>query len=331
VFVTRVVPDKGLDKLRQAPGVALDVWQESMPPSRQALLEKVRGINGLYCLITEQIDEQVLDAAGPQLKVISQMAVGYDNIDVAACTKRRIPVGNTPGVLTEATAELAMALLLGTARQLLPAAEAIKEGRWKTWDPIAFTGPDVYGSTVGIIGLGRIGQAVARRLIGFDVRLLYHNRKPSLAAPGLGATYVDLDTLLAESDFVVVLSALTPETRHLINADRLRKMKSTATLINVSRGEVVDQDALLVAMQDGVIAYAGLDVMTPEPLPADHPLLSLPNVTILPHIGSASITSRANMADMAADNLLAGLRGDPLPSCVNPEAVSARQFASNNP
>jgi lactate dehydrogenase-like 2-hydroxyacid dehydrogenase len=281
-------------------------------------LQKVKGIHGLYCLLTERIDGDLLDAAGPQLKVVSQMAVGVDNIDLQACTGRRIPVGNTPGILVQATADLTLALLLGTARQLVRAAEAVKAGLWRTWVPMAFTGPDVYGSTVGIIGLGQIGLAVARRLVGFNVRLLYHSRQPTPAASEVGATYVDLDTLLAESDFITLHCPLSPETRHLINAERLRQIKPTATLINCARGDVVDQEALVEALRKGDIAYAGLDVTSPEPLPADHPLLTLPNVTVLPHIGSASITTREKMAFMAAQNLLAGLRGERLPHCVNP-------------
>ena len=319
VFVTRVVPERGLEVVLNAAGVTAEVWTGEMPPAREVLLERVRGIDGLYCLLTEKIDAELLDAAGAQLKVVSQMAVGYDNIDVAACTERGIPVGNTPGVLTEATADLTLALLLATARQVVGAAEAVKAGRWQTWEPMGFTGPDVYGSTVGIIGLGKIGLAVARRLRGFDVRLLYHNRSPHAAAAEVGASYVDLDRLLAESDFVSLHCPLTAETRHLIDAGRLRQMKRTAVLINTARGEVVDQDALVEALRQGTIAYAGLDVTTPEPLPADSPLLALPNVTVLPHIGSASIAARERMAMMAAENLLAGLRGERLPNCVNPE------------
>lgn len=318
VFVTRPIPQKGLNLILSAPYVKADIWEDDLPPPRAVLLEKVRGIDGLYCLITEKVNEELLDAAGSRLKVVSQMAVGYDNIDVAACTRHGIPVGNTPGVLTEATADLTLALLLGTARQLVAAAEAVKAGRWQTWEPMGYTGPDVYGSTVGIIGLGRIGLAVARRLSGFEVRLLYHNRRPTSAAGEVGATYVDLDTLLAESDFVSLHCPLTPETTHIINANRLRQMKTTATLINTARGGVVDQDALVEALREGVIAYAGLDVTTPEPLPVDSPLLTLPNVIILPHIGSASIPAREKMAIIAAENLLAGLNGDKLPHCVNP-------------
>jgi lactate dehydrogenase-like 2-hydroxyacid dehydrogenase len=322
VFITRIVPQKGRDLILSEPNIEAEIWPDELPPPREVLLEKVRGIDGLYCLLTEKIDDELLEAAGPQLKVVSLMAVGYDSVDVAACTRRGIPVGNTPGVLTEATADLTLALLLGTARQLVRAAEAVKAGRWRTWEPLGYTGPDVYGSTVGIIGLGRIGLAVARRLQGFNVRLLYYNRRPNPAAEEVGATWVDLDTLLAESDFVSLHFPSTPDTKHFINAERLRKMKPTATLINTARGDVVDQIALIEALRQGVIAYAGLDVTTPEPLPADNPLLSLPNATVLPHIGSASITAREKMATMAAENLLAGLRGERLPNCVNPSVYS---------
>ena len=325
VFVTRMVPQKGLDLILNQPNIEAEVWPGDLPPSREVLLEKVRGIDGLYCLLTEKIDDELLEVAGPQLKVVSQMAVGYDNIDVAACTRRGIPVGNTPGVLTEATADLTLGLLLGTARQLVRAAEAVKAGRWQTWEPMGYTGPDIYGSTIGIIGLGRIGLAVARRLQGFNVHLLYHNRHPSPTDAEVRATWVDLDTLLAESDFVTLHCPSTPETKHLINAERLRRMKPTATLINTARGDVVDQAALIEALREGVIAYAGLDVTTPEPLPADDPLLSLPNAIVLPHIGSASIPAREKMAMMTAENLLAGLRGERLPNCVNPGVYENRQ------
>ena len=319
VFVTRIVPKKGLDMVVTAPDVEAEVWQGELPPPRDVLLEKVRGLDGLYCLLTEQIDEELLNAAGPQLKVVSQMAVGYNNIDVAACTQRSIPVGNTPGVLTDATADLTMALLLGTARQLVRSAEAVKTGRWKTWEPMGYTGPDVYGSTVGIIGMGRIGIAVARRLAGFNTRILYYDPDCGPIPEDIQASCVELDTLLAESDFVTLHTPLTSETRGLMNLERFRKMKPTAALINTARGEVVNQDDLLLALRDGMIGYAGLDVTVPEPLPSDHPLLALPNVTILSHIGSASIPAREKMSTMAAENLLAGLRGQRLPTCVNPE------------
>jgi lactate dehydrogenase-like 2-hydroxyacid dehydrogenase len=287
------------------------------------LQEKIKNVSGLLCLITDNIDEKmvtILANSPSENKVVSQMAVGVDNIDVPACTQRNIPVGHTPGVLTHATADLTMALLLATARQLIPSAEAIKAGKWQTWQPMGFVGPDVYGSTVGIVGMGRIGFAVAQRLQGFNVNLLYHNRTPHSQAQQVNATFCpDLSDLLAQSDFVILLTALTPETHHLINAERLAQMKPTATLINVARGGVVDQDALIHALQNNIIAQAGLDVMTPEPIPAYHPLLQLPNATVLPHIGSASQTARTRMAQIAAENLVAGVRGERLVHCVNPE------------
>lgn len=324
IFVTRRIPQQGIDLILNQSDLEVDVWSGDLPPDRETLLNKIQGIDGLYCLLTEKIDGELLDAAGSQLKVVSQMAVGYDNIDVPACTERGIPVGHTPGVLTEATADLTLVLLLGTARRLIPAAEAVKAGQWQTWEPLGFIGPDVYGSTVGIIGLGRIGLAVAKRLHGFDVRLLYHNRQPKPEAAVIGAELVDLDTLLAESDFVTLHCPLNSDTKHLINAERLNQMKPTATLINTARGGVVDQAALVDALREGVIAYAGLDVTTPEPLPADNPLLDLSNALVLPHIGSASIPARNKMATMAAENLLAGLQGHRLPHCVNPEVYERK-------
>ncbi len=317
IVVTRRVPQPALDALTEH--AELRIWEEDVPIPRETLLEWIPGADGLYCLLTDTVDAEVLDAAGPGLKVVSQMAVGYDNIDVAACTGRGIPVGHTPGVLTETTADLTLALMLATARRLCEAVEYVRAGKWVTWRPMELTGPDLYGSTVGIIGMGRIGQAVARRLRGFDCRLLYHQRKPVPEAEALGAVYTDLPRLLEESDFVTLHVPLTDDTRHLINREALARMKPTAILINTARGPVVDQAALLDALREGQIAAAGLDVTDPEPLPPDDPLLALPNVVVLPHIGSASIQTRTRMAQMAADNLLAGLRGERLPHCVNPE------------
>ncbi len=248
------------------------------------------------------------------------MAVGYDNVDVAACTARRIPVGNTPGVLTETTADLTLALMLATLRRIVEATEFVKQDRWQTWRPMELTGQDLSGSTVGIVGLGRIGMAVARRLKGFGCHLLYTQPEPVVPeAEALGAAYVPLDTLLEASDVVTLHCPLNESTRGLIGAKELSRMKPTAVLINTARGPVVDQVALLDALRRGVIGGAGLDVTDPEPMRADHPLLSLPNVVVLPHIGSASVATRTRMASMAADNLLAGLHGERLPYCVNPE------------
>ncbi len=317
VLVTRRVPEAIM--ARMAAVVSLRVWEGDNPVPRPHLIEWIAGCEGLYCLLTDRIDTTVLDAAGGSLRVVSQMAVGYDNIDVAACTTRGIPVGNTPGVLTETTADLTLALMLAALRRVVEAAEFVRQDRWQTWRPMELTGLDLYGSTVGIIGLGRIGKAVARRLRGFDCRLLYTQPEPEPEAQAFGADFVSLDDLLSASDVVTVHCPLNESTRGLINAGRLARMKPLAFLINTARGPIVDQAALLAALRRGVIAGAGLDVADPEPMRADHPLLALPNVTILPHIGSASIATRTRMASMAADNLLAGLHGERLPHCVNPE------------
>lgn len=316
VFVSRVIPAAGLDRIREQCDV--DVWPEQMPPPYEVLLERVKGVDGLLCLLTDRIDANLMDAAGPQLKVISQMAVGYDNIDLAAAAERGIPVGHTPGVLTEATADLAFALLLAAARRIVEGVNYIKAGEWKTWEPETLLGADLTGATLGIIGLGRIGRAMTRRASGFDMRLIAHDPSASSeSAAALGVSLVSLDTLLVESDFVSVHTPLTDATRHLINAEALRRMKRTAILINTARGPIVDQQALYAALKEGQIAHAALDVTDPEPIPADDPLLTLPNITIVPHIGSASVRTRNRMAEIAAENLLAGLRGDSLPHQVS--------------
>jgi lactate dehydrogenase-like 2-hydroxyacid dehydrogenase len=315
VFVTRIIPDAGLDKVKAACDV--EIWPEDLPPSYETLVEKIRGIDGLLCLLTEKIDGPLMDAAGSQLKVISQMAVGYDNIDIPAAKERGIPVGNTPGVLTDATADLTMALLLASARRIVEGVHYIKDGKWQTWEPMGLLGADLRDATLGIIGLGRIGKAVAQRCAGFRMRILAHSPSTSQEdAAEVGATLVDLDTLLRESDFVSIHAPLKDSTRHLIDTFALKKMKPSAILINTSRGGLVDQTALYAALTDGEISGAALDVTDPEPLPLDEPLLTLPNVLIVPHIGSASHHTRDLMASMAADNLLAGLRGDPLPNAV---------------
>ena len=317
VLLTRRIPQPGLDLLAEQCDV--DLWDSDLPMPRDVLLQRVAGKDGLYCLLTERIDDELLDAA-PRLKVISQMAVGVDNIDVPACTRRSIPVGNTPGVLTETTADLTWALLLAAARRVVEGVDYVRAGQWITWSPTALLGPDVYGATLGIVGLGRIGQAVARRACGFDMRILYTSRQPKPEVEqALAASYVDLDTLLAQSDFVSLHTSLTPETYHLIAVAALKKMKPTAVLINAARGGVVDHDALVEALRNGVIACAVLDVTEPEPLPADHPLVHMPNCIVTPHIASASIVTRTKMATMAAENLMAGVRGEALPNCVNPE------------
>lgn len=315
VVLTRNVPQAAQDQLYAECEVRH--WKSDDLIPRDTLLEWAAGADGIYCLLTEQIDAELLDAAGSQLKVISTMSVGYDHVDVEACRARNVVIGNTPGVLTDTTADLGVALMLATARRLPEAIMAVKDGEWPPWIPEWMTGQDIFGSTVGIIGLGRIGAAFAKRLTGFDCQFLYSgpNPKPEMADP-LNARYVDLDTLLAESDFVAVHCPYSEATHHLINSATLKKMKSTAILINTSRGGTVDQDALYQALVDGEIAAAGLDVTTPEPLSAEHKLLTLDNCVILPHIGSASIATRTKMATMTADNLLAGVAGKPLPNAV---------------
>ncbi|MEM7530878.1 MAG: D-glycerate dehydrogenase [Chloroflexota bacterium] len=316
VLITRKIPKAALERVQEA--CQIRYWDSEDPIPRETLLEYIAGVDGLYCMLTEKVDAELLDAAGPQLKVVSTMSVGYDHVDTAACAARSIPLGNTPGVLTDTTADLALGLLLTTARRLQESADAVKNGEWTTWKPEWMTGPDVYGSTVGIVGLGRIGATFAKRLTSFDCRLIYSGPrpKPEVAEP-LGATYVAFDELLAQSDFVAIHCPLNDATKNLFNAEAFGKMKPTAMLINTSRGGTVDQEALYDALVNGEIAGAGLDVTTPEPLPTDHPLLTLKNCVILPHIGSASIATRTNMALIAAENVIAGSLGQPLPHGVD--------------
>ncbi len=309
VFVTRIIP--GLERL--ADSCDADIWQDEAAPPYEILTERVRGVDGLLCMLTDRIDGALMDAAGSNLKIISQMAVGYDNIDVNAARQRGIAIGNTPGVLTETTADLAFALLLASARRLLEGVRYIQDGNWRTWHPTVMLGHDVTGATLGIIGLGRIGRAFARRASGFDMRILAYS--PHLSdddAAQAGAERVSLEDLLHRSDFVSLHCPLTPETRHLINRTTLAQMKPSAILINTTRGPVVDQAALYEALASGVIAGAALDVTDPEPLPADDPILTLPNVIVVPHVGSATIGTRGKMAQIAVDNLIAGISGQPL-------------------
>jgi glyoxylate reductase len=284
------------------------------------LLQKVKGLDGLLCLLTDKIDANLMDASGPQIKVISQMAVGFDNIDVPAATQRGIPIGNTPGVLTDATADFAWALLMSAARRVVEGDKFTRAGKWKTWGPIDFLGPDVSGATLGIVGFGRIGQAVAKRAAGFDMRILYYDvqRYPD-AEKSFNAQYADLETVLRESDFVSIHTILSKETYHFFDDAKFKLMKPSVVVINTSRGPVVDPAALHRALVNDTIAYAALDVTEPEPIKLDDPLLTLDNIIIAPHIASASFTSRNKMATMAAANLIAGLKGERLPNCVNPQ------------
>ena len=314
VFVARRIPEEGLDLVRGS--CEMDLWDGPLPPPRDELLRRVAGVDGALTLLTDKVDDEFLDAAGSQLRVVSNYAVGFDNIDVAACARRGVRVGNTPGVLTETTADLAFALLMAAARRVPEGSRFVLEGKWKTWDPLLLLGPDVHGSTIGIVGFGRIGQAVARRAQGFGMEILYHDLEPlpaSVSEP-LGATYLPLEELLPRSDYVTLHVNLSPVTRHLINAETLGMMKPTAVLVNTSRGPVVDQAALATALRDGVIWAAALDVTDPEPIPMDDPLVQLENCLIVPHIASASRATRGKMAEMAAANLVAGVRGEPLPT-----------------
>jgi glyoxylate reductase len=322
VFVTRVIPEKGLELIRDF--CEVDLWQDEQPPGREELLKHVEGVDGLLCLLTDRVDGDVMDAAGEQLKVISNHAVGFDNIDVPAATARKIPVGNTPDVLTDATADFSFTLLMAAGRRLLEADRYVRGGKWKTWGPMLLLGVEMQGATLGLVGFGRIGKAMARRAAGFDMRVLYCDPSEKKPDPELAATRVDFETLLEESDFISLHTPLTPDTRHMIDSEALSKMKPGAVLINTSRGPVVDLDALYEALKERRIFAAGLDVTEPEPLPLDHPLFTLDNVIIAPHIASASKAARDKMSWMAAQNLIAGLKGERLPNCVNPQVYSQR-------
>ena len=297
VLVTRRLPGPALQRLKAEHEV--DVWPEPLPPPPDVLRARAARAEGLLALITDQIDADLIDNC-PDLRVISNYAVGSDNVDVGAAAARGIPVGITPDVLTDATADLAFACLLAAARRLPEAMAAVREGAWKTWGPEWLLGYDVHGATLGIVGFGRIGRAVARRAEGFDMEVLHTGDVP-------------LTELLERADAVSLHVPLTPDTRHLIDDEALARMKPTAVLVNTARGGIVDQEALARALHDGGIAGAALDVTNPEPLPPDHPLLEAPNLLVLPHIGSATHRARERMADIAVDNLLAGLAGEPLP------------------
>jgi glyoxylate reductase len=324
VFVSRLIPEEGLRAIRDACDAT--VWEGELPPGRDELLRAIDGCAGVLTLLTDRVDDEFLDRAGAQLKVVSNFAVGFDNVDVPACTARGIAVGNTPGVLTETTADLAFALLMAAARRVAEGDRYVRAGRWKTWGPMLLLGPDVHGSTIGIVGFGRIGHAMARRAHGFGMQVLYHDltrADPAIEAE-LNATFMPLEKLLPACDFVSLHVNLSDQTRGLMNAERLGWMRPSAILVNTSRGPVVDHAALYEALRDGVIAGAGLDVTDPEPIPAGDPLLSLENCLVVPHIASASRPTRAKMAEMAAANLLAGVRGERIPTPVNPEVYDSR-------
>jgi len=300
------------------------MWEEENEPvPREILEQEIKEADGLYCLLTEKIDADLMERA-KKLKVISTMAVGYNNIDVQAATDRGIIVTNTPGVLTETTADLTFALLMTTSRRLMEASNFLRNGEWKTWSPLLLSGQDVHNSTIGIIGFGNIGQAVARRAKGFNMDVLYYSRSRKIdAEKEIGATFVDKEKLLRDSDFICVLTPFTNETKHLMDKEELSMMKKTSILINTSRGEVVNEEALYEALKTGQIWAAGLDVFQQEPVPLDHPLLTLPNVVTLPHIGSASIQTRMGMAKLAAQNLIEGLQGKNPKYTINPMVLKS--------
>ena len=319
VFIARFMPEEYLTQARTA--CQIDLWPDDLPPPRDVLLERVWGVDGILSLLTDKIDSAVMDAAGPGLKVISNCAVGFDNIDVSEATRRSIPVGNTPGVLTDTTADFAFALLMAAARRVVEGHNYVLAGRWNTWGLTQLLGQDVSGATLGIIGFGRIGKAVAKRALGFDMRILYYDPmcEDDPYAAQIGARCVDLNTILTQSDYLSLHVPLYKDTVHFIGEAELAKMKPTAVLVNTARGGVVDPDALYRALRDGVIGYAALDVTEPEPIPLDHPLLSLENALIAPHIASASVQTRGKMIEIALANLLAGVRGEQLRHCVNPQ------------
>jgi glyoxylate reductase len=324
VFVTRIIPEAGLSKIKQH--CDAEVWADPLPPPYAVLRQKVAGCDGLVSLLTDKIDAALLEAA-PRLKVVSNFAVGFNNVDVAAATARGIAVGNTPGVLTDATADMAFCLLIGAARRLVEGHLYSMSGQWKTWEPLGHLGQDLAGRTLGIVGMGRIGYALAKRCrAGWDMKVLYHDvYKSEKAEKDLGARQVDLDTLLRESDFVSVHTDLNEKTRGMFSTEQFKKMKRSAVFVNSARGPLVDQKALYDALKSGTIFAAGLDVTDPEPPAANDPLLKLPNIIVAPHIASATVGTRNAMASICADNLIAGLAGQKLPAWVNPEVEGKRR------
>ena len=327
VYVSREIAEQGLNLLREV--TELNVWQEKELMPRETQFQLFADCDGLLTTTDILVDAQLLEAC-PAVKVVSNQAVGFDNVDVPACTAAGVPVGNTPDVLTETTADLAFALILAAARRLAEMVEWVKQDRWTPErGMLENLGRDVHHATLGIIGLGRIGREVARRAAGFNMTVLYQDlKRDKLAELQFGARYVDKETLLNQSDFVSLHLPLSPETHHYIGLNELKRMKPSSMLINSARGQIVDQAALLDALKNGRIAGAGLDVTDPEPIRANSPLLALPQVTVLPHIGSATRETRAKMAERAAQNLIKALNGRPMISCINPEAFGKRRSAS---
>lgn len=322
-YVTREIPSVGLRLLMEHGSV--ETWQGNVPPPREELLARVSESHALLCLLSDRVDAEALDAS-PRLKVVSSYAVGVDNIDIEAATERGICVCNTPDVLTDATADLAWALLTAAARRIPESDRFVREGRWTSWGPKLMLGQPIAGRTLGIVGMGRIGAATARRGAGFGMPILYTGRRPNPEAEqALGARFVDLDTLLRESDFVSLHVPLTPETRSMIGRDQISLMKPTAVLVNTARGSVVDQAALTEALREGRIFAAGLDVFAIEPIPQTDPLLNLPNVVVAPHIGSADIPAREEMARRAAQAIVDVMAGRQPAHLVNPAVWTHRR------
>jgi glyoxylate reductase len=325
VFLTRKIFDEALDRLSRS--VEMDIWPEASSPSLDVLIAKAGEVDGFITMLSDPITSDVIQAGSQNhLQVISQMAVGYDNIAVSTATQAGILVGNTPGVLTETTADLAWALLMAAARRVVEGHDEVQRGIWRAWGPDVLCGVDVYGSTLGLIGFGRIGQAMAARARGFNMRVLYTQRHRDVEAETkYGASFVSMEDLLRQSDFVSLHAYLSPETKGMIGQAEFDLMKPGAILINTARGAMVDHMALAHNLQNGKLSAAGLDVTDPEPIPQDSPLLKLPNVIITPHIGSASTQTRKRMAIMTVENIEAGLSGKPLPYCVNPEVYAKRK------
>lgn len=323
VAVTRIIPDAGLDLLRDAAEIRL--WENELPPSPDELDTLLDGADGALTLLTDRIDGPVLDRH-PGLKVISNFAVGFDNVDVDAATERGVAVCNTPNVLNDATAEMAFTLMTAAARRVVESADYVRDGKWKTWGPMLLMGQGLTDATLGIVGFGRIGKKLARMVSGFDMKVLVYDvyYDPD-AEKEFGVEYVSMAELLKKSDFISLHVLLNDETHHMISTDQFAQMKPTAVLVNAARGPVVDTAALVNALQNGEIFAAGLDVTDPEPLPADHPLVSLPNCTVVPHIASATVKSRNDMATLAAGNVIAVLNGNEPDAIVNPNVLRSKK------
>lgn len=319
VYVTRRIPESGVKLLQES--CEVDIWDSDDVIPRDTFLDAVADKDAVLCLLTEKVDAETLDVA-KNSKIFANMAVGFDNIDVAECTKRGIMASNTPGVLTDTTADFAFTLLMAAARRIREGHEFVHAGKWTTWGPLLLMGQDIHHATLGLIGLGRIGTEMARRGQGFSMRVIYNDvvRREDLEQE-LGLEYADFDTVLKESDFVSLHVPYMPATHHLISTDQLALMKESAILINTARGAIVDPQALYTALKSGEIWAAGLDVTEPEPIPMDDPLLTLDNCLIAPHIASASFNTRSDMSELAANNILAALSGKRPPTILNPEVI----------